>query len=155
MAKLGGNPNSATSQWFFNLADNSANLDSQNGGFTVFGQVVSGMDVVDAMADFQIRQQGGVFNEIPMQNYTGVNFPTDTVFANYAGIVSASVIRQSDRLTFSVVSNSNPSLVTTSVSGNNVTLDYVDGQTGTATITIRATDLNGDFTEETFTVTVQ
>lgn len=40
MAKLGGDPDSATNQWFFNLADNSANLDSQNGGFTVFGQVI-------------------------------------------------------------------------------------------------------------------
>ena len=39
MAKVGGNPDSATNQWFFNINDNSANLDVQNGGFTVFGQV--------------------------------------------------------------------------------------------------------------------
>ena len=36
MAKVGGDPDSATSEWFFNLDDNSENLDNQNGGFTVF-----------------------------------------------------------------------------------------------------------------------
>lgn len=49
MAKVGGNPDSATSQWFFNTADNSSNLDAQNGGFTVFGSVINGMDVVDTI----------------------------------------------------------------------------------------------------------
>ncbi|MBB1288326.1 peptidylprolyl isomerase [Pseudoalteromonas sp. SR43-6] len=39
MAKLSGDANSATSQWFFNITDNSAALDTQNGGFTVFGQI--------------------------------------------------------------------------------------------------------------------
>ncbi|MBB1454304.1 peptidylprolyl isomerase [Pseudoalteromonas sp. SG43-5] len=44
MAKLSGNENSATSQWFFNMANNSAGsaaLDTQNGGFTVFGQITA------------------------------------------------------------------------------------------------------------------
>ena len=39
MAKVGGNPDSATSQWFISLANNSDNLDFQNGGFTVFGRI--------------------------------------------------------------------------------------------------------------------
>ena len=72
MAKLGGQANSATNQWFFNLSDN-VGLDSasNSGGFTVFGEVVgNGMDVVDAIADIPVYNQGGVYAEIPLQNYT-------------------------------------------------------------------------------------
>src|SRR6478752_464134 len=51
MATVGGNPNSATTQFFFNLVDNSSNLDTQNGGYTVFGTVLgSGMSVIDGIA---------------------------------------------------------------------------------------------------------
>ena len=49
MAK-GSNPDSATSEWFINLDDNSTALDNplNAGGFTVFGVVTeSGMNVVD------------------------------------------------------------------------------------------------------------
>jgi cyclophilin family peptidyl-prolyl cis-trans isomerase len=71
MAKLGGDPNSATSQWFFNLADNST-LDSTNGGFTVFGQVVgNGMDVIDQIAALQVWNGGGTFSELPLIDYSG------------------------------------------------------------------------------------
>ncbi len=44
-----GNPNSATSQFFINVVDNAGlNAPSPDGhGYTVFGKVVAGMDVVD------------------------------------------------------------------------------------------------------------
>lgn len=52
MAKLATGPNSATSQWFFNMSNNSANLDLQNSGFTVFGQVIGdGMTVLNTIAN--------------------------------------------------------------------------------------------------------
>ena len=63
MAKLSGQPNSATNQWFFNLDNNQANLDVQNSGFTVFGEVVEGMDIVDNIASISLC------NSVPMPNY--------------------------------------------------------------------------------------
>lgn len=71
MAKLANDQNSATSQFFINLADNSANLDVQNGGFTVLGQVIGdGMAVVDAIAGITRFNFGGAFTDLPLRNYT-------------------------------------------------------------------------------------
>ncbi|MHB1143208.1 MAG: peptidylprolyl isomerase [Sulfuricaulis sp.] len=77
MAKLPGDPNSATSEWFFNLADNSANLDSQNGGFTVFGRVLdtgpgTGMNVVDAISSlptWDATSINGALGDLPLINF--------------------------------------------------------------------------------------
>jgi len=83
MAKVGGNPNSATSQFFINTNDNQANLDVQNGGFTVFGQVIGdGMTVVDAINELTRFGFSSPFNEIPLRNYTAADLnnnvnPTD------------------------------------------------------------------------------
>ena len=73
MAKLSSGPSTATNQWFFNLADNSGNLDSQNSGFTVFGEVTgNGMAIVDAMAALNIFNMGAntAFTDVPLRNYT-------------------------------------------------------------------------------------
>jgi cyclophilin family peptidyl-prolyl cis-trans isomerase len=55
MAKT-SNPNSATSQFYINLNDSNAgppaSLDSN---YSVFGQVISGMDNVDAISQVQIN----------------------------------------------------------------------------------------------------
>ncbi len=68
MAKLGSNENSATNQWFFNLNDNTANLDDQNGGFTVFGIVMGdGMEVIDRISAYKTYNLGGVFTETPLE----------------------------------------------------------------------------------------
>ena len=72
MAKISGDPDSATSGWFFNLGDNSANLDFQNGGFTVFGQVIgNSMEVVDTIAALPVWNAGGDFTDLPLIDYSG------------------------------------------------------------------------------------
>lgn len=70
MAKVGGNPDSATTQWFINLKDNSVPLDNDNGGYTVFGKVVGdGMAVADAIAALPIIDAQGAFTDLPVINY--------------------------------------------------------------------------------------
>ncbi len=55
LAKVGGAPDSGSTNWFVNLVDNRSNLDNQNGGFTVFGRLVDGsIAVADAMAALPI-----------------------------------------------------------------------------------------------------
>jgi len=72
MAKLSGDPDSASNQWFINLADNSANLDNQNEGFTVFGRVIgNGMAIIDSTSNLTRYNFGGVLTETPTINYDG------------------------------------------------------------------------------------
>src|SRR6266705_3250824 len=54
MAKLGGNTNSASSQWYFNLANNSfLDAPDTNDFFVVFGHVVNGTNVLNIFNNFQ------------------------------------------------------------------------------------------------------
>lgn len=71
MAKAG--PNTATSQWFVNMTDNSALLSaSNNGGYSVFANItVPGMVIADRIAALQVVNAGSPFNELPVFNYAG------------------------------------------------------------------------------------
>lgn len=70
MAKFESDPNSATSQWFVNLADNSANLDTQNGGFTVFGRVLGdGMLVLDRINELTAYDLGATHRQVPLREF--------------------------------------------------------------------------------------
>jgi len=76
MAKQLGVINSATNQWFINVANNANDLDSfERGGFTAFGQVLrNGMEIVDAIANtpnFSFEASfGGNYRNVPLRNYT-------------------------------------------------------------------------------------
>ncbi|MCU0754362.1 MAG: peptidylprolyl isomerase [Xanthomonadales bacterium] len=58
-------PNSATSQFFINVVDNPS-LDTLGGGYAVFGRVVSGMEVVDAIKDVPTQAKGAEFANLPV-----------------------------------------------------------------------------------------
>ena len=72
MAKLGGLPDSATTQWFINVVNNLS-LDTSNGGFTVFAEVISGLAVVDAINALPRVNIGSPFTELPVTGWTGGN----------------------------------------------------------------------------------
>jgi cyclophilin family peptidyl-prolyl cis-trans isomerase len=74
MARL-PSPDTATSQFFLNLKDNAA-LDGANGpGYAVFGKIVVGIDVLDAMGaapttSKEVTDQAGrkqVFSDVPVE----------------------------------------------------------------------------------------
>jgi cyclophilin family peptidyl-prolyl cis-trans isomerase len=72
MAKIGGQPDSATSQWFINLADNSASLDGDNGGYTVFAKVIGdGMATADAISQLSVINVNTTFSNLPVIDFAG------------------------------------------------------------------------------------
>jgi cyclophilin family peptidyl-prolyl cis-trans isomerase len=71
MAKLADQPDSANSEWFINLTDNSDTLDVENGGITVFGSIIDdGMETVDQIEAFPVDNIGFIFGP----SFTNVPF---------------------------------------------------------------------------------
>jgi cyclophilin family peptidyl-prolyl cis-trans isomerase len=164
LAQSAGNPNSGTNQFFFNVGNNSTTLDPQK--FTVFGQVATPTDqtTLNQLAATPTQNESNTaiasqlptvdLQNVPLNNYSGTNFPTDTTASNYIVINSISVVSRPQFLTYSVVSNTNPGLVTTTLTNEKLSLAYTPNMTGTATITVAATNAAGATTDASFSVTV-
>lgn len=63
-------PNSATAQFFINVADNAALNFPSNGGYAVFGKVVEGMDVVDKIKGVTTRADARLGGDVPVEPVT-------------------------------------------------------------------------------------
>ena len=155
MAKLGGLPDSATSQFFFNLNNNSF-LDSDNGGYTVFGEVLgSGMSVVDTMAlaptyDATTYYANPALAELPIYNTFSDNIirPND-----FLKIENADVVTESDLMNY-VVSSSDAAKLTASFDGNgDLVLTPNASASGSVTVTVTATSKLDNLSDsQTFSV---
>ena len=95
MAKVSGQPNSATSEWFINLSNNQS-LDTQNEGFSVFGHILG-----DTIKNPLLLNNQAIYNvnyadvglnipELPLINVQG-NVLNNT---NYFAIHTISTISQ-------------------------------------------------------------
>jgi cyclophilin family peptidyl-prolyl cis-trans isomerase len=151
LAKLGNDPDSGTNQWFFNLGDNSANLDQQNGGFTVFGQVLNAENLapIEAIANLAIVNGGGALDTVPITDAIEPINTDDLVFLERVTLVTE------DELQFSVTQNSNEKLVDATITDGELALDYAPHKSGEAKITLQATNLLGESVEEEFVVKVE
>ncbi len=86
-AKTPGYPDSAANAFFFNLADNSSTLDTTDGGYTVFGRVISGTNVLNyfntlskpihGIYDSTMASSSAALPDLPV-NYIGYGSPADT-----------------------------------------------------------------------------
>lgn len=157
LAKMGGNPNSATDQWFINLKDNSAELDDQNGGFAAFGRVCGNcMDVADAInalprGSYTVNIDGlsAAFQDWPMNTTS----PAPAVMDQSKLVLTHSVTRI-EPLAYTVTGNTAAEFVAASIRSTNLVLVPTGLFGGTGIVTVTATDLDGNSFSQPLTVEV-
>jgi len=149
--------NSATSQWYFNVNDNSDTLGPELNppGFTVFGRVIgNGMEVVDQIAATPRFRFQPPMDEIPLVDYEITDDVTPANYVVVRRIREVPMYPRSDApvgaLSFSAIS-SDESVVVAAVSNSSVIL--TPGAAGAATITVTATDVRGLEASQTFAFT--
>jgi cyclophilin family peptidyl-prolyl cis-trans isomerase len=154
MAKVGGNPNSATSEFFVNLNDiNKGNLDVQNEGFTVFGRVsaptLAVMEGINGLTkknyNILIGSSSQALTDVPI-TAASASIPIDPAL-----LVKVPTATIAPILTYQVTSQ-NTGVATATVSGSTITVTGVAA--GSTTLLVTATDLDGQTAQQNISVTV-
>jgi cyclophilin family peptidyl-prolyl cis-trans isomerase len=153
MAKLPGNPNSATSEFFVNVNDNSANLDEQNSGFTVFGRVAgSGLTLLNQINDLPVEKytvsvdgSSTLLEDVPMNDTAAPAVMDPSKLVKVTAVTAVPILR------YEVLSG-NEAVATAVVNGTDVNISGVGA--GSTTITVKAFDLDGGMVSQTIPVNV-
>lgn len=156
MAKSAGQPNSATSEWYVNLKDNSGGssaLDTSNGGYTVFGRVpLSGITVFDAINalpratySFPLTPEPRRLSDVPIDAATAPTALDPTKLVKVTSVGPAPILSYA-------VTSQNPSVATAAIAGDELVVTGVSS--GTTTLVVTATDLDGQSVTQNVSVTV-
>ena len=157
MAKLGGQPDSATNQWFVNLEDNIS-LDTQNSGFTVFGRVLGeGMAVVDQLSSTEVYNFGGVLSQLPLWDLRLTDDGVANLYPEDFLVVEATRKLPSKKQPFTLtVESSDESLLTATVTKKQrIKLQAAPGARGEAEVSVRSvSSVDGSIQEDSFDVLI-
>ena len=159
-----------------NLSASGQDLTLTSGTLDMAGFNLAVTDVLTLESGTQICRNGGVESYTTLTNNGGTisdvcnaaptvasAIPDTTVVENSSAIDNYRDLKavftdaeDGSGLTYSIPSNTNSGLVTASIIPADSTLDlsFTASTTGTATITIRATDSGSSFVDDVFTVTV-
>lgn len=160
MAKVGNDPDSATNEWFINLADNRANLDIQNGGFTVFARVMGdGMAIADRIAALKVydvdANNGSLLDTVPLR-YNGGNL-NKSHFINLPKLravsgASLEARHKTLKLAYSIIANSNPQVATATINATGALSVRRGKMTGHTYMTLRVQAVGGHHLDVPLTV---
>lgn len=156
MAKLGGSPDSATSEWFISTGSNNAsNLDFQNGGFSAFGEVVGSgsMGIAQALNNLptsattnyltQITNASGAslsgvsIESIPVLQDPPPAIPAANTFVRITSITEVEPVE------ITIASITPSTILAAAVFGTELVVQS-RGPSGIATLTLLATNVDGN-----------
>lgn len=135
-------PNSASTQFFVNLVDNYS-LDFQLPSYTVFGKVVSGMDIIDLMAT-QPTKTVSSFSNVPATDIS-ITAATETRHGqsiSKTGVISVGALENTAKWEYSI----DRGATWKTGKGSSFTLD--EGSYAIGSIQLRQTDSEGNISTQ-------